>query len=116
MPISFDDPHTEPPTDMSRADVRAYEEKIVDMLRVEMVGKAGVFRVDAVELHGERPATQIRFRYTDLRTGDEGESVCDLWSSGYALPDDPGDTTLGSPSDVGCAIYTDWLGGFLDER
>lgn len=59
-----DDPNFEPPADIVGAEARAYEEKIVEMLREHLLPSPGPTRfLKSIELRGQRPETEIIFRY-----------------------------------------------------
>jgi hypothetical protein len=64
----YDDPHYQPPSDIQGAEARAYEEKILEMMREAMLPSAGpMIALQAIELRGERPDTEVIFIYTDSR-------------------------------------------------
>ena len=68
MTNSYEDPYFQPPGDIKGQEARAYENKIVSMLRDVLLPSQGpVVILQSIELRGERPDTEIVFRYTDTR-------------------------------------------------
>lgn len=85
MTNSFDQPYYQPPGDIQGPDARAYEERIVSLLRTAFLpAPPGMFQVVAVELRGERPETEIVISYQ--QSGHPGVSAVGLalWKSEWA--------------------------------
>jgi hypothetical protein len=112
----YDDPHFQPPADISGAEARAYEEKIVAMLREVLGPRSGpVITVRSVELRGERPDTDIVFRYEDRRRPGARAARFPLWKSEY--PTDGAVEFGGKLHDAASVsgwIYSAWLAGELE--
>jgi hypothetical protein len=107
LTLSFDDPHFEPPADIQGADARAYEEKILQMLR-DVLGDR-----TEIELRGERPNTEIIFHITDGREPGPNALRFALWTSEYPFRGPEADDLYG-PASVAGWIYSDWLAGDLE--
>jgi hypothetical protein len=105
----YDDPHYEPPADIEGADARAYEEKILELMRDAMLPDQGssVITLQAIELRGERPDTEVIFIYSDARKpGERFAKRTWLWR-GWTVDDDPRFAdTLNEPASV-----AGWVGG-----
>ncbi|HEX6459574.1 MAG TPA: hypothetical protein VF032_11705 [Thermoleophilaceae bacterium] len=109
--MGFDDPYFQPPTELSDAEARAYEEKIVELLRDALLPSAGpVFFVEAVELRGKRPDTEVIIRYRDSRKAGllgrrsrPWQEFIESWQGHL-----PGAASIGS------AIYSRWHDGTLE--
>jgi hypothetical protein len=93
----YDDPHYQPPSDIQGADARAYEETILRLMREAMLPDAGTSAVtlQAIELRGKRPDTEVIFIYTDTRRpGQRFAKRTWLWKDPFrwAIDDTPGFT------------------------
>jgi hypothetical protein len=112
----YDDPHFQPPADISGAEARAYEEKIVSMLRDELLPSSGPWgTLRSIDLRGERPDTEIIFRYTKP---DRPYSIAvgtALWRQGWPFEENEEFVdTLHDAASVGGWIYSAWLAGDLE--
>lgn len=111
MTTAYDDPHYQPPANIEGAEARAYEEKILELLRDALLPSDGpVIALQAIELRGERPDTEVIFIYTDTREpGQRFAQRTWLWKDPFRWPleDDPRfDNTLNEPASV-----ASWVGG-----
>jgi hypothetical protein len=112
---SFDDPHFCPPADIRAVEARAYEEKIVDMLREELLTSPGPKRfLQSIELRGERPDTEIIFRYMDIDTPGEFAVRTELWKYGWPFTGVEPATTLYDAASLGGWIFMAWMAGELE--
>jgi hypothetical protein len=108
----YDDPHYQPPADIEGSEARAYEAKILEVIRRALLpgSRTSVIKLEGVELRGERPDTEVIFMYTDTRhPGQRFARRTWLWKDPYRWPlvDAPGFTDrLNSASDV-----AGWVGG-----
>jgi hypothetical protein len=111
--MRFDDPHFEPPVNIRGPDVRAYVEKVVELLRdAALPSSDPIFHLESIEMRGERPDTQIVFRYTGARDAGQRAVGVALWRREY--PTSGADETLHEAASVAGWIYSDWLAGDLD--
>lgn len=100
----FDDPSYSPPEDLEERLVPLYEQRIIDELRS---GLSAWPSVDAIELRGQRPETEVVIRYT-ARDGGSREWTRAFWRDGYADDEAPLTGTLNSPQDMAAGIAGDW--------
>ena len=64
----YDNPGYQPPADIQGPEARAYENAILRLMRKAMLPDGGsVIRLEAIELRGDRPDTEVIFLYTDSR-------------------------------------------------
>ena len=93
MTTFYDDPDYRPPADIQGTEARAYEEAILKVMGEAMLPDDGpVIRLEAIELRGERPDTEIIFIYTDTREpGRRFAQRTQLWKGTFhwALEADP---------------------------
>jgi len=108
----FDDPYFEPPEDIQGEDARAYEEKIVAMLREALLPGSGAHPLHAIALRGTRPDTEIVFRYADQHGVDRAASLA-LWKREYPTS---GATygKLHAAASVGGWVCSSWLASELE--
>lgn len=107
--VSFDDPSVPPPADITGRDARAYEEKIVQLIRAALTpGSDPIRTVRSIELRGTRPDTEIVFRYDDSRDPGVHAVGYPLWKG---LETDQG--LLPDPGSYAGWIYSDWLAGWI---
>jgi hypothetical protein len=67
----FDNPHYEPPVDIRGREARAYELKILALVREALLPSPGPLHfVESIELRGEQPETAVILRYRI--TGEPG--------------------------------------------
>ncbi|MFZ1993625.1 MAG: hypothetical protein WAU75_05900 [Solirubrobacteraceae bacterium] len=109
MSSSYDDPFYQPPADIQGAEARAYEEKVLELMRDAMLPDHGaVIRLEAIELRGERPETEVIFIYTDTREpGQHFAKRTWLWKDPFRWPlqDDPRFAdTLNEPASVAAHV------------
>jgi hypothetical protein len=112
-----DDPHFEPPADITGGEARAYEDKIIEMLRDELLPSQGpVIFLDSIERRGERPDTEIIFHYHDTRhPGQRFARRALLWKEGWPFDENPAVANrLHGPASVGGWIYGAWLANELE--
>ena len=103
MTTPYDDPHFQPPADISGAEARAYEERIVRLLEDAMAPW-----LKSVELRGERPETEIVIRLAD------SVYTFALWKSEYPTDGAAQHGHLQEAASVAGWIYSDWTAGDLD--
>ena len=103
MTPGYDDPHFEPPADISGAEARAYEERIVSLLKDAMAPY-----LTSVELRGKRPDTEILMRF-----GDAAYTFA-LWKSEYPTDGAAEYGHLQEAASVAGWISSDWTAGDLD--
>lgn len=107
---SFDDPTVPPPADITGADARAYEEKILELLRHALLPRRDpIRRIESIELRGKQPDTLVVICYTDTRESGPRAVGIDLWRD-----DDKHGGLLADPMSMAGWIYADWLAGDLD--
>ena len=110
----FDDPHFCPPADIRGTEARAYEEKIVELLREELLPSRGPKHfVQSIELRGERPDTEIILRYTDIDAPGEFVVGTELWKYGWPFTGVEPATTLYDAASVAGWIFIAWMAGEL---
>jgi hypothetical protein len=112
----YDDPNFQPPADIEGAEARAYEEKIVEMLREHLLPSPGpTLFLKSIELRGQRPQTEIIFRYTKRdRPGNFAGRVQpwkEEWPTSGAAEYF---NTLNSAADVGSTAFIAWMSGDLE--
>jgi hypothetical protein len=110
----YDDPHYQPPADLSEAEARLYEQKIVELLCEVLLPSDGPSRVSSVELRGTRPDTEIMIRWR--RAGDPSlrASRAMLWKSEYPTSGAAEYGSLHEAASVAGWIYSDWDAGDLE--
>ena len=112
MSSSYDDIYYQPPADIQGPEARAYEEKVLKLMREAMLPDQGssMITLQAIEFRGERPETEVIFVYTDTREpGKRFAKRTWLWKDPYrwALVDEPGFADrLNEPASV-----AGWVGG-----
>jgi hypothetical protein len=110
--MSFDDPHFLPPANIRGEETRAYEEKIVELLRDALMPSSGpVLFVEKVELQGERPDTEVIIRYRDTRKPGLHAVRSRPWKE---FIEDDDDGLLPDAASIGSAIYSRWHDGTLE--
>jgi hypothetical protein len=117
-----DDPSYCPPANIDGAEARAYEEKILSELRRHMVPMTpgGGRTVQAIEMRGTRPDTEIIFHETDARyPGRRFASRTFLWRDptygAWPCDDTPGfDTVLTPAIEVAASIGPAWYAHELE--
>ena len=103
MTTPYDGPHFPPPADISGAQARAYEERIVRLLEDAMAPW-----LKSVELRGERPDTEIVIRLVD------GAYKFDLWKPEYPTDGAANYGHLQEAVSVAGCICSDWTAGDLN--
>jgi hypothetical protein len=103
----YDDPHFQPATDITGADARAYEERIVSLLTEAMAA----WLLKPIELRGERPNTEIIFRVRE-RERDRRYKFA-LWKSEYPTDGAAEFGSLHEAASVAGWVYSDWTAGDL---
>jgi hypothetical protein len=111
---SYTDPHFEPPVDIDGAEARAYEAKIVELLREASLPDSGRFPLESIELRGERPSTEIIFRYSDTADPKPPAVGFALWASEYPTSGAAEYGTLHEAASVAGWIYSAWTAGELE--
>ena len=112
MSSPYDDIHYQPPADIQGPEARAYENKILEIMRKAMLPDQGssMITLQAIELRGERPDTEVIFIYTDAQ--EPGQRLAKrtwLWKDPFRWPleDNPRFAdTLNEPASV-----AGWVGG-----
>lgn len=104
----FRDPQYAPPTDLSEAETREYEETIVELLREAMPpGRRRGWRlIESIELHGRRPETVVEYRYREVRNPEvllAGQ--VSIWTA-TSVDTIGGQELLDSAASVGSSIFT----------
>ena len=111
-----EDPRFRPAANIGGLEARAYEEKIVELLRDHLLPNPGpVIALESIELRGERPDTEIIFRYIDSRKPGAFAVRALLWkderrTSGAIEYDGK----LNDASSVGSWLLSAWLADELD--
>jgi hypothetical protein len=112
----FDDPQYAPPAALTDAESRAYETTILEMVRKAMPsGTYGSWRIESIELGGQRPETAVVFRYRDMSNPRLLlEARAAIWED---IIHTVGEQELidDAPSVAGW-IYSDFTTGELDAR
>jgi len=76
----YDDPHFRPAADIEGPEARADEQKIVELLRERLLPSPGpTIFLNAIELRGERPDTEIVFRFMRSGIAQERTVYAALW-------------------------------------
>lgn len=110
MTSSYDDPHFEPPAEIAGAEARAYEARVVALLRDAMVPSG----LQGIELRGERPETEIILRFRDQGTPNKRVYRFPLWASEYPTTGAAESGSLNEAASVAGWIYSDWSAGDLE--
>lgn len=111
----YEDPHHRPPADIWGPDARAYEEKIVELLRERLLPNSGqVKALRSIELRVERPDTEIIFRYTDARDRAEHARGAALWRDSWPTDGAAEYGRLHDPASVAGWLLVAWQAGELE--
>jgi hypothetical protein len=113
----YDDPYYEPPSDIQGADARAYERKIVELLRERLLPSHGpTIFLRSIELRGERPDTEIVFRYTRTGRAEERTVRAALWQQDWVSDEGGTRDRLSAAMSVGGWLFNAWLADELEDE